>query len=95
MPVDRLDGRVVCNRDVVWLDADYCSVLLMSCMHGGISSSSTALVQQPEVGELGWEWSRDGEIAWLGEIRDEIVEENENNCGVGSEQEPVGEGHCR
>lgn len=95
MSVDGLDGRIVCNRDVVWLDANYCSVLLMSCMHGSISSSSTTLIQQPEVGELCWEWSGDGEIARFREVRDEVEEDDESNCGVGSEQEPVGESHCR
>ena len=88
MSIYCLNGSVVRDGGVVWLDTDNSSVFLMSCMNSSVSASPTALIQKPKVGELCWERSGNVEISYFREIRRKIVEENKGNCRVWCEKNP-------
>jgi hypothetical protein len=63
MRVDHRYSLSVCNGDMIWLQPDKCPILLMRIMHSEISRAFPRLQQQPKVGELCGEWTRD--IAYL------------------------------
>jgi hypothetical protein len=53
--IDDGNGSWVCDGNVVRLDADEFAVDLVCFVYGEVSSASTALVHEPEVGECCWE----------------------------------------
>ena len=59
MAVDNGDRIRVCDWDLVRLDADEFAVFCVCIVDGHITTTEAALVQIPEVGELGEERSRD------------------------------------
>ena len=48
MSVDGVDGSIVCYRDVVGLDSDELSILLVRLIDAEISPSLSSLHEQPE-----------------------------------------------
>ena len=56
--VNNRDRRMICDGDVVWLDADQLAILLVSVVDRLEASAPSALVQQPEIRECGGKWSR-------------------------------------
>ena len=53
MSVDEWNGFVVRNANMMWLDSDHCSVLLVRLYSSCQSITPIILLQGPAVGELG------------------------------------------
>ena len=53
--VDGGNGGVIADRDVVGLDTNNGTQLLVKLVHSFISVTSPAYRHEPEIGELGWE----------------------------------------
>lgn len=51
-------GIRICYGNMIWLDADQRSILLVGGINGEISTASSGVIQKPEVGEAGQWWSR-------------------------------------
>jgi hypothetical protein len=84
MSIDDSNGSVICNRDVIGLDPDELSILLVRFVHTQVSFSLSSLQEEPERRELGGNGSRDGfESGVRGEIWDEEEEGNGDRDGVG------------
>lgn len=47
----------VCYRDMIGLDADHCAISFVGSIDGEVASSSTGMVQKPQVGEASGQWS--------------------------------------
>ena len=55
MAVDGVDGSIIADTDVVGLDTNNRTQLLVKLVHPLVSVTSPDYRQQPEVCELGWE----------------------------------------
>lgn len=59
MPVDDLDGLIIVDADVVGLDPDDGSQLLVQLVHPLVPVSASHHREEPQVGNLGEEGARD------------------------------------
>ncbi|CAG8505958.1 6179_t:CDS:2, partial [Scutellospora calospora] len=89
MAIDYGDRIRVCDRDLVRLDADEFAVLRVGIVDSQITAAAATLVQVPEVGELGEEWTGDilvGTGTWWssGRPKQEGALESEVNWYFGS-----------
>lgn len=73
--VDGVDGRIVCDGDMVRLYPYNFAVFLVQVVDGKISASSSTLVHQPKVGQSCWQGSRDFEKTPVPEIWKNIVKD--------------------
>lgn len=73
--VDGLESTIICHGDVIRLNPDQRSVLLMCLINNQISTTSTGLIEQPEIGELGKEWTRNIKPMGLGQIGNNVIEQ--------------------
>ena len=87
MRVDDGNHIRVCNRDVIRLDAHKLAIFLVGFMNSFEASATTALVQQPEVGESGKRRTRNVTYGMGPNVGEEVVEKGEKEKRVGCEEE--------
>ena len=87
MGVDDWYSIRIRNRDMVWLDTDQLPVLLMSVIDSSVSPASSALVEQPEIGESSYPRTGDVTNSMRTKVRKEIEEKREEKERVGRDEE--------
>jgi hypothetical protein len=93
MSVDDWDHRVIRDADMVGLNPDQLSILLMSIVDAQITLPQSGLEEQPEVGKLGSKGTRD---LLQGGVRGEVWHEEEEHQGDGDGEggdEEIQDGH--
>lgn len=85
MAVDNGNGIRIGNGDLVRRDPDQLAVLCVCLVDGQVSATQTALVQIPEVGELGQERSGDVLDRPIPHVREDEEEQRQR------QQRPRGE----
>lgn len=84
--VDGLDGAVVCDTDVIWLDSHDFAQPLVRIVDGLKASSVAALPHQPQVGELCREWRRTFRQTPVSEVWQDIIKHREQYQCPGREK---------
>jgi hypothetical protein len=93
MSIHLLDSRLIGNTDMVRLDANEFSVLLVRLVHTLVPLALSNLPQKPEIREPGGEGSWDVPNGGIGrEVRHEPEENESHGNGIGSEED-VGDRH--
>ena len=87
MRVDDRYGIRVRDRDMVWLDPNYFSVLLVSIIDSSEAPAAAALVEQPEIGESSCTRAGDVTNSMRTEVRKKIEEKGKEEKRVGCQEE--------
>lgn len=83
MAVDDVDGAIIGNRDMVRLYPSHLAVLLVQGVDGKVPPSPSSLVEQPEIGQGGWQRAGDFPETPVPEIWQEVVEDREEEQDIG------------
>lgn len=51
MTIDGINGLIIRYRDMIGLDSDQSSILLVSLIDSNVASASTTLIEKPQVGQ--------------------------------------------
>ena len=87
MSVDDRNRIGICDRDMVWLNTDDRAKTFMGVVDGFVTTSSSALIHQPQIGEGSRKGGGDIPQPPFLEIRDDIVEQGQSEKEVGCIQE--------
>ena len=80
--VDLWDSVRICDTDVMRLQANKFSVLLVCFMNGEIAFPEPALVQEPKICPGGWEWRWNVANLPVADVREDVEDYREEEYGV-------------
>ena len=87
MAVNNGDRIRVCDRNLVRLDANEFAVLCVCIVDGHVTTAETALVQIPEVGELGEERTGDILNGPVAHVREDEEQQRQGQQGPRCEEQ--------